>query len=296
MRLIPLLLFALGCSGQSDDAATESTDWVVEDPADHGLDPEALEAVRSWLFEAERQTQGVVIVRHGVIVAEWYADGRDAESPGTSWSVAKSVTSALVGIAIDEGHIAGVDLPMHTWFDGWAGDDHADITLEDVLMMGSGLQWSEDYEPIDMADSDIIQMILLEEDQLNYAAGRPVEVAPGTRFNYSSGDTMLLGGVLAAATGETVGDYAASRLFEPIGMGVEWWRDAVGNTVTYCCVDTPSRSFARLGELFLNDGNWHGEQVVPTDWVATSTTKLPTACGECFLSCARPSLEGREMV
>lgn len=274
VRRFSLLLSALllGC-GTADEPPQEATTWSVEDPADHGLDPAALDAVRAWAFEPQRHTQGVVIVRHGVIVAEWYAEGRDAESPATSWSVAKSVTSALIGIALDEGHLEGVDQPMHTWFPDWAATEHAAITLHDVLIMGSGLAWVEDYDPSDIAASDIIQMILVEEDQLAYAASRPVAEPPGSVFNYSSGDTMLLGGVLAAATGEPVGQYARTRLFEPLGMEpVDWWQDASGNTATYCCIDTPSRDFARFGELFLRDGAWRGTRVVPADWVQTATT------------------------
>ena len=270
MRVLPLLLLA-ACAG-TDESKGPDNAWTVEDPADHGLDAAALEEVRAWAFEPHRHTQGVVIVRHGVIVAEWYADDRDQDSYGTSWSVAKSFTSSLIGIAIDEGHIPGVEVPMSTWYPSWASTEHADITLEDVLVMGSGLQWNEDYDPLDAGNSDIIQMILLAEDQLAYAVGRPVAEPPGTVFNYSSGDTMLLGGVIAAATGESVGDYANSRLFEPIGMEtVDWWLDASGNTATYCCLDTPSREFARFGELFLRDGEWRGTQVVPAQWANTST-------------------------
>jgi CubicO group peptidase (beta-lactamase class C family) len=131
--------------------------------------------------------------------------------------------------------------------------------------------WDEDYTPDDV--SDIIRMIVGERDHLAYAASRPAEVPPGTRFSYSSGDTMLLAGVLEVVTGRIAGEYAQEKLFDPIGMGpVEWWRDASGSTVTYCCLDTPTREFARFGLLYLRGGNWDGRQVVPASWVEESTS------------------------
>lgn len=230
-----------------------------------------LDGARAYAFQEGRNTQGVVVVRHGAIVAEWYEPGRDASSFAPSWSVAKSFTSALVGIAIEEGLIESVDVGMAEFFPEWRGTPKESITLRDVLSMASGLRWDEDYTPGN--PSDIIQMIVSEVDHLAYAASRPLEVPPGTRFSYSSGDTMLLAGVLRVVTGRIAGRYAEEKLFAPIGMGpVDWWQDASGNTVTYCCLDTPSREFARFGLLYLHGGNWDGRQVVPAEWVAESTS------------------------
>lgn len=235
------------------------------------MDSAVLEGARNYAFQKGRNTQGVVVVRDGVIVAEWYEDGRDEATFGTSWSVAKSFTSALIGIAIGEGLIDGVDTPVAEFFPEWQGTSKAGITLRHILSMESGLEWDEDYTPDDV--SDIIRMIVLERDHLAYAAGRPLQVAPGTRFSYSSGDTMLLSGVLEAVTGGRAGDYAREKLFGPIGMEpVDWWRDAAGHTATYCCLDTPSRQFAKFGLLYLRGGRWEDRQVVPAEWVQASTT------------------------
>nr|MBO2502508.1 class C beta-lactamase-related serine hydrolase [Thermoanaerobacterales bacterium] len=206
-----------GCSGDGGDdgasagaeeqAVTEQVpgaDWTVEDPEDHGMDPEVLEGAREYAFAEGRNTQGVVVVRDGVIVAEWYADGAGPDSWAASWSVAKSFTSALVGIAVEEGAIPGVDEPMTRWYPEWEGTPAADMTLEDVLQMSSGLAWTEDYSPESATGSDIIRMVVGERDHLAYAASVPPEVEPGTRWSYSSGDTMLLSGVLEQATGMPV--------------------------------------------------------------------------------------------
>ena len=212
-----------------------------------------------------------MVVRDGVIVAEWYADGAGPDSWVASWSVAKSFTSATVGIAIEEGLIPGVDEPMTTWYPDFAGTEREDMTLRDVLQMGSGLDWVEDYDPASAAESDIIRMVTGERDQLAYAASQPAEVAPGSRFSYSSGDTMLLSGVIEQATGMPADAYATDVLFEPLGLDrAEWWRDGAGHTLTYCCFDSTSRDFARFGQLYLQGGRWGDRQVVPEQWVDDS--------------------------
>ncbi len=311
--VLALLTLAAGCGGDGDDrdearddsttstareagAATEEPDdgeepdgatndvvpgdeWVVADPADHGIDPAGLETARAYAFAPERHTQGVVVVHGGEIVAEWYAEGADADSWAASWSMAKSVTGAVVGIAIDEGAIPGVDEPMSTYIDGWAGTDREDIRLEDVLQMSSGLDWDEAYSGT-ASDSEVIRMVAGEAHQLTFAASRPLADPPGTRFNYSSGDAMLLSGVVEAATGEPLGDYARRALLDRIGMEpVDWWADVDGHTLGYCCFDTTSRDFARLGLLYLRDGRWGDEQVVPEEWVEASLAPGPASDG-----------------
>lgn len=256
-----------GAAGTTADPGA----WVVEAPEDHGLDPATLEEARTYAFAEGRNTQGVVVVRDGVIVAEWYGEGAGPDSWVASWSVAKSFASATVGIAIEQGLIPGVDEPMTTWYPEFAGTERADMTLRDVLQMGSGLDWVEDYDPSAIGESDIIRMVTGERDQLAYAASQPAEVAPGTRWSYSSGDTMLLSGVLEQATGMPADEYATDVLFEPLGLDrAEWWRDGGGHTLTYCCFDSTSRDFARFGQLYLQDGRWGDDQVVPEDWVEES--------------------------
>ena len=255
------------------------TDWAVEDPADHGMAADKLEEARSYAFAEGRNTQGVVVVHNGAIVSEWYADGADQDSWAASWSVAKSFASSLIGIAIEEGKIPSVDEPMTTWYPEWANDERRQVTLRDVLQMAPGLAWNESYDPSDMGSSDIIKLGFSERDQLAYAASRPPSGdKPGTVFTYSSGTAMLLSGVIQQATGMPADEYARSVLFDPIGMDqVEWWQDAVGHTLTYCCLDTPSRGFARFGQLYLNKGTWGDEQIVPESWVADSVTGSPAA-------------------
>lgn len=276
--LVVIALLALaGCGSDATPPTNNETEaptgeWTVEAPEDQGMDSAGLDAARAYAFQDGKNTQGVVVVRGGVIVGEWYEEGRDESWFATSWSVGKSFTSALIGIAIEEGLIESVDVSMADFLPEWRGTEKESITLRDVLSMASGLQWEESYNPADGGTSDIIQMIVQAEDHLAYAVSRPVEVAPGTRWLYSSGDTMLLSGVLEVVTGGTATAYAREKLFDRIGMSpVDWWLDASGRTATYCCVDTPSRQFAKFGLLYLRGGEWNGEQIVPTDWVDIST-------------------------
>lgn len=249
-------------------------EWTVVEPEAAGMDPEQLALAEDYAFAPELHTQAVVVVRHGEIVHERYADGADEDSWAASWSMAKSFSSALVGIALDEGLIPSVDEPMTTYIPEWAGTERASMTLRHVLQMSSGLAWNEDYDPT-AGPSDIVSMVVGAADQLEYATTREPEVAPGTRWAYSSGDSMLLSTVLQQATGRSAGEYAQEKLFDPIGMGpVDWWTDAEGHTLTYCCIDTTSRSFARFGLLYLHDGAWGDRQVVPEAWVEESLTPV----------------------
>lgn len=242
-----------------------------------------LEAARDYAFADGKNTQGVVVIRNGALVAEWYAQGKDASSWGASWSVAKSFTSALIGIAIDEGLIPGVDVSMSEYIPAWKGTERESIRLVDVLQMASGLQWNESYNPSDFESSDIIKLVLSEKNQLEYASERPVADAAGSTFNYSSGDTMLLSGVIEQATGMSAADYAREKLIGPLGIQrFDWWQDVEGHTLTYCCIDTPTREFAKFGLLFARGGRWGsdgGEQVVPAQWVADSLEPSPSYVG-----------------
>jgi CubicO group peptidase (beta-lactamase class C family) len=250
-------------------------EWSVEPATEHGMNPKALALAGEYALLPGSNTQGVVVARHGAIVAEWYEEGRDATSYGASWSVAKSIASALIGVAIERGDIPDESVSMAEFYPDWAGTDKAAITLRHVLQMTSGLRWSEIYATTQDPLSDIGRMASQERDQLSFAASKPAEVPPGTRWSYSSGDSMLFSGVIEAATGLSAGEYARRYLFGPLGMSrAQWWSDAVGHTLTYCCVDAPSREFARIGLLYARNGRWHGRQVLPERWVRDSAATV----------------------
>lgn len=248
--------------------------WSVESPEDHGMSRVLLDRAREYAFQPAKNTQGVVVVRHGVIVAEWYEAGRDETWWAASWSAAKSFAGALVGIAIGEGLIENVDVSMARFIPSWAGTDKEAMTLRDVLTMSSGLQWTEDYSTAPTVLSDIARLASTESDHLAYVLSKPLEHPPGTFWRYSSADTLLLAAVIEAATGLTAAEYADQVLFGPLGMGpIDWWSDVAGRTLTYCCIDTPTREFAKFGLLYARGGRWVDRQVVPESFVDDSTNR-----------------------
>jgi hypothetical protein len=266
MRHVLFGIFLLGACG-GDDAIDDG--WDVTSPEAEGMDADTLEGARDYAFQAGKNTQGVVVVRHGKIAAEWYAPSADVSSYGASWSMGKSVASALIGIAIEQGHIADLDVPIADYLPSWEGTEKEAITLRSVMTMSSGLDWLESYAISDFNDSDVIAMVVAEGSQLAVVEAQPVVAAPGTVFNYSSGDAMLLSEVLEQATGMSAGAYAQAELFGPLGIeGADWWRDTADDTLTYCCLDMRSRDFARFGQLYLEGG----EGIVPAAWVEDSLT------------------------
>jgi CubicO group peptidase (beta-lactamase class C family) len=258
--------------------------WSTVAPESQGMDGQLLEQARTYAFEDGRNTQSIVVVRGGKIVAEWYAPGSDADSWATSWSVAKSFTSALIGIAIQEGLIENVDVPMSRYLPDWAGTDKEKILLRDVLQMASGLAWNEDYNPADVQTSDVIQLVLDGGHELEFTAGKPVVAAPGMTFNYSSGSTMLLSAVLQQATGMSALDYARAKLFPRLGIDrLDWWQSTEGHTLTFCCLDMTSRDFARFGLLYARGGRWRDGQLLSPEWVRASVASSPARPGYGYL-------------
>ncbi|MBS1847626.1 MAG: serine hydrolase, partial [Actinobacteria bacterium] len=271
-----------GAVGPTTTTAPSSGDggWQTASPASMGLDAAGLTAGCTYAMQPQHYTQGVVIVRGGKIVHECYAPGAGPRSWAASWSVAKTFASTLVGIAIHQGKIPNLDVSMADYIPSWVGTPKAAITLRDVITMSSGLQWNESYNPSAIDQSDVIQMGL-SADELAYAESRPLTHVPGTRWSYSSGDAMLLSAVIQRATGMSVAAYAKQVLFDPLGISqVEWWQDAMNNTLTYCCLDMTTRDFARFGLLFLNQGNWNGNQVVQSQWVHDAWQTVPNSDGQ----------------
>ena len=255
-------------------------EWPEGTPEEQGMDSATLEGAQTYAFADGKYTQGVVVTRRGMLVAEWYADGRDATSYGASWSMAKSFTSALIGIAIHEGAIANEDVGLADYYPEWAADPRTMITLEHVLHMASGLAWNEDYNINNANDSDVVKLVFTTESPLAYVIGKAAEIPPNTEFEYSSGNTLLMSGILAQSTGMSAGAYAQSRLLSRLGIeGADWWRAKTGETLTYCCLDMTSRDFARFGLLYLQRGAWEGEQIIPEAWVEASITPSPRYAG-----------------
>jgi CubicO group peptidase (beta-lactamase class C family) len=249
----------------------------VREVADYAFTPEALPDLG--------QTHALVIIQNGRLVLERYADGFGPDQTYPSWSKAKSITQALVGIAVGDGRLdvmAPADVPE--W--SGAGDPRGPITLDLLLRMSSGLAFVEDYEPDH--PSDVIAMLFGEgkDDVAHYAAAQPLAHAPGGFWSYSSGTTNIVSRGVARALDAFGPDFEAfmrARLFEPLGMTSAAPRfDAAGSFIgsSYCFCT--ARDFARFGLLYLRDGVWDGRRLLPEGWVdyaRTPTWQQPTEDG-----------------
>ena len=272
-----------GGSGSSSDLAPAATvtnpvnivdknifpglTWDVQTPESLNMTESGINIALDYAFASGRNTQSVVIVRHGIIVGERYANGKSKESLATSWSSGKSFASALVGIAMDQQLISSIDAPAEDYLAAWVNTGKSDITIRAILEMRSGLGEAAE------GDTNIYTSSGSNGDQLSYALNRVSETPPRSdNWAYQNTDSMLLAGILEAATGQNILDYSDLNLFSKIGMTADWWTDELGHVMTYCCIDATSRDFARFGLLFARNGKWLDEQVVSESWVTESTS------------------------
>lgn len=268
--------------------------WEVADPGD-GVNVHALDDAATGLMtdrDAVGLTQALVVVHRGRIVGEWYGQGGGQETRLVSWSMAKSITNALVGIAVGDGLVSVDDVDL---FPEWWADERARISLRHLLNMASGLRWAEDY--VDAGVSNVIEMLFGDQDvaptidqhgrldpgatrpldTARYAAAMPLVDEPGTSYAYSSGTTNLVARYLANRLGERAGssnimaNFMSTRLFDPLGMSSAEPRfDHVGTFVGSSYVYATARDFARFGWLYANDGVWNGSRLLPEGWAEFS--------------------------
>ena len=257
-----------------------TTAFRQAEPSDAGMDPDKLAAALA-LSGPHNRTQGVVVLRHGYIVAEKYAAGFTADTRHESYSMAKSFTSALVGIAIEQKLLSGVDERICKYYsDVWNCSDDADprtrITVEHTMNIESGLSWQEDWRIGATGPNDAFMAPM--NNMLDYVLSKPAASEPGTKQRYSTGDPALLSGVLQGATGKTVLEYARAVLFGPIGIpDVGWNSDSKGRTTSYAGLQATARELAKFGFLYQNHGAWDGKQIVPGSWI-DFTTRAKDVC------------------
>ena len=226
----------------------------------------------TWIDET--WTTGLVVIRDGAITFEEYYRGNNESTRTISWSLAKSFVSALFGIAIAEGHIASIHDPVTQYVPMLKGTGYDGVAIKDVLQMSSGVRFDEDYATF---FSDINRMgraIALDTSIDAFVASLKNDRPPGTYNHYVSMDTQVLAMVLREATGATIGEYSESRLWQKIGMESDayWLVDSQGMELAFGGLNAVLRDYARLGLLYLQEGMWNGEQIVPEEWVRASVT------------------------
>lgn len=231
-------------------------------------------------FLARSQTTSLLVLRDGVIVHEEYRLGATRDDRFTSWSVAKSVVATLVGIALREGAIGSLDDRVAQYVPDYAGTAWADVSIRDLLRMASGIAFDERYDTQFSDIQWVMQAAFLLGVPIDQTVGAypaaAAEQPPGSRFHYISVNTQVLANVLRHATGERLADYVQSRLWEPLGVerGTSWALDgSQGMEIGYCCLNATARDYARLGQLYLQQGQWQGQALLPADWVRESTRR-----------------------
>lgn len=282
--------------------------WSVASPGDEGMDASRLDALDDELETKHGNIDGMLVIRHGRIVYESHYE-RDydalfdagAQSPGmynyydpdwhpyyqrgdlhTMQSVTKSVTSALIGIAIGRGEISGVDVKVLDYLKGYDvphADDWAAMTLEDLLTMRAGIAWDENTVPYtDPANS--CAGMEGSDDWVQFVAKQPMAEAPGTVFNYNSGASQLLSLILEKSTGVYADIYAEEHLFGPLGIARYFWKKTPkGFPDTEGGLYLTPRDLAKIGYLYLNDGIWDGARILPEGWVRASMERRVTNAG-----------------
>lgn len=218
-------------------------------------------------------THAIVVVYDNRIIGERYAEGFDVNSRLMGWSMTKSITNALIGILVNEGKI---DIQEPAPVPEWQSDERSAITLNNLLQASSGLEWSESYFS---PTADFHQMFIRSDDKGGYALSKKLVHDPGTFFQYSSGSTNIISKIIR----QTVADslyykFPYEKLFYKIGMYHAIMEpDASGTFVASSYSFASARDWARFGLLFLNDGVWNGERILPEGWVKYSVTPAPAA-------------------
>jgi CubicO group peptidase (beta-lactamase class C family) len=220
-----------------------------------------------------QRSAGIVILQDGKVRFEHYGLGFAANGRWTSFSVAKSFTSTLVGAAIEDGHIKSLEDKVSHYVPGLKGSAYNDVTVRQLLTMTSGVKWNEDYED---PRSDVALFLNAAPDErmdatVSYMRKLPRAHPPGALWHYNTGETNLIGVLVSSATKQPLSQYLQQKIWQPAGMEAKatWILGETGHEVAGCCIQAATRDFARFG-LFVLAG---GKGVVPPDWFAQATTK-----------------------
>lgn len=271
--LVAALLFA-GCASEPEPIEPEPTtqtptpapkptfaypakEWAKQPRGDFTAQDRYLGGVRSTCF---------AVIKDGKLAHDAYWGGTGERSTRPAYSITKSVTAILVGIAADEGKLK-LDDKASQYIPQWQGTTARDVTIRDLLSNTSGRHW--DY------NTDYSQMIRRAPDKTTFAVGLRQDNKPGTKWDYNNSAVQTLEAVLQKATGEDVAAYAKKRLLDPIGTrDTTWAHDNAGNTTTYSGIDSSCHDLARIGYLMMRGGKWNGQQLVSEQFTkeATSTS------------------------
>jgi CubicO group peptidase (beta-lactamase class C family) len=223
------------------------------------------------------RASGVIVIKNGKIVLERYAMGRSPKDRWTSFSVAKSLTSTLIGAAIKDGKIKSLDDSVTTYIPQLKGSAYEGVTVRELITMTSGVKWNESYTD---PNSDVAKegLSILEpgvNPVVSYMRRLPREAPPGTKFVYKTGETDLAGILLSNAVGEPLAQYLSEKIWQPYGMEQDgiWVEDVAGHERGGCCVSMTLRDYGRVGQFLLDHGRAAGHDVLPAGWIEDATAE-----------------------
>ena len=236
--------------------------WNITSPETLGIELTKVQKLIEYIKEPSLNTQAAILIQSNNIIAEYYAEGYNKNDLVTSWSVAKSFSSTLIGIAIDEGYIGSVDDSISLYLPEWKTEPQENISLKYLLGMRSGM---DDHPGLG---------VYFQNDMVNYSLDREISREPGIAFSYSNEDSMLFSRIIENATSLDFQEYADTRLFDKLDIKETWWTDKSGNTLTYAGLDMTPREFAKFGLMIAQEGKWIDEQIVSQSWIKEATTEF----------------------
>lgn len=238
-------------------------------PLDVGIDVDA--------YMKDQRTGGSVIIQDGKIRLEKYGLGFSADGRWTSFSVAKSFTSTLVGAAIKDGYIKSIDDKVSDYIPDLKGSVYDNVTIKQLLTMTSGVKWNEDYAD---PKSDVALFNAHKAEPgvdvtVSYMRKLKREAPPGTKWVYKTGEANLIGVLVSSATKKNLSDYLSEKVWRPFGMehNASWLLGSTGHEISGCCLQASTRDFARFGLFILGGGIAEGKSVLPDGWIAEATAK-----------------------
>jgi len=231
-------------------------------------------------YMAGQRSSAILIVQGGKLRVERYGLDYGQDGRWTSFSVAKSFTSALVGAALKDGHIKSMDDKVSDYITSMKGSAYDDVSIRQLLTMTSGVRWNEDYAD---PNADVAKFNNHKPEDgvdalVSYMRKLPRDVPAGTRWLYSTGETNLVGILVSQATKKPLADYLAEKVWQPAGMEQQatWILSKTGQEISGCCIQAATRDFARFGQFILNGAQVNGQSIAPDGWLQEATTRRTT--------------------
>jgi CubicO group peptidase (beta-lactamase class C family) len=228
-------------------------------------------------YMAGQRSAALLVLHDGKLRLERYGLDFDSSGRWTSFSVAKSITSTLVGAAIRDGHIRSMDDKVSDYIQAMKGSAYDEVSIRQLLTMTSGIRWNEDYAD---PNSDVARFNSHQPEDgvdalVSYLRRLPREAPPGTRWHYSTGETNLVGILVAEATKKPLSAYLSEKIWGPAGMEQQatWILSRSGREISGCCIQAATRDFARFGLFVLNGAQANGQSIVPAGWLEEATTE-----------------------